>query len=483
MLVVGRIGADSVVVEVAIMRTPSGVGRRLTGRPPVVSTAVALAPDGTLLRTPRRAWFVWALAVLAYAVAVFHRGSLGVAAVDAQERFGASAAQLSLFSVLQLAVYASLQVPVGVLLDRYGTRVMVVAGAVVMAGGQALLATSTSISLAVLARALVGAGDAMTFISVLRLIPTWFAPKRAPVVTQFTGILGQLGQVAAAYPLVALLDAVGWESAFLGAAALSVVIAGMVLATVRDSPPGTSVDRTTISIPAVRRLLGETWREPGTRIGLWTHFVAQFSGNVFALLWGYPFLVVGQGLSPVTAGILLSLLVLVGMGVGPTLGALAAAWPYRRSILVFAIVGSSAFVWTVVLLWPGRSPLWLLVLLVVVLASNGPGSLLGFDYARTENPASRLGSASGIVNVGGFVASLILILAIGTILDAQTPGSSTDYSLSAFRWAFAFQYLLWALGLFGVWRHRRTLRRRLAEDGIALDTFPKAVARRLSARG
>jgi MFS family permease len=184
-------------------------------------------------------------------------------------------------------------------------------------------------------------------------------------------------------------------------------------------------------------------------------------------------------LSKTTAGLLISLLVLVGMGVGPTLGALAAAWPLRRSILVFAIVGTSATVWTVVLLWPGRAPVWLLVLLVVVLASNGPGSLLGFDYARTENPPHRLGSASGIVNVGGFVASLILIFAIGTILDAQTPGSSTDYTLSAFKAAFAFQYVLWGVGLIGVLRHRRTLRRRLAEDGVALDAFPRAVVRRL----
>ncbi|HSP38377.1 MAG TPA: MFS transporter [Frankiaceae bacterium] len=448
----------------------------------LVTAVVELAPDGTLLRTPRRAWFVWALAVLAYAVAVFDRGSLGVSAVDAQHRFGASAAELSLFVVLQLAVYASLQVPVGILLDRFGTRIMVAAGALVMATGQALLGTTTNISLAVLARALVGAGDAMTFISVLRLIPTWFAPKRAPVVTQLTGILGQLGQVAAAYPLVAVLDGFGWEPAFVGAAAVSLVIAAAVLAAVRDSPPGTTPERTTISLPAVRRVLGETWREPGTRIGLWTHFVAQFSGNVFGLLWGYPFLVVGQGLSPTTAGLLIGLLVLVGMGVGPTLGALAAAWPLRRSVLVFTVVGASATAWAVVLLWPGRAPLWLLVLLVVVLASNGPGSLLGFDYARTENPQARLGSASGIVNVGGFIASLILIFAIGTILDLLTPGGSTDYTLSAFKAAFAFQYVLWAIGLIGVLRHRRTLRRRLSEDGIALDAFPRAVARRLSAR-
>src|SRR6185312_6365809 len=153
----------------------------------------------------------------------------------------------------------------------------------------------------------------------------------------------------------------------------------------------------------------------------------------FALLWGYPFLVVGQGRSPATAAGLLTLLVVVGMGVGPVLGRLCGRWPLRRSVLVFTILGLTASVWTVVLLWPGRAPLWLLVLLVVVLATNGPGSMIGFDYARTENPVERIGSASGVVNVGGFVASLLTVLAIGAVLDLLTPGSSTDYGLGAFR--------------------------------------------------
>src|SRR4051794_2968744 len=141
-------------------------------------------------RTPRRAWIVWGLAVAAYTVAVFQRASLGVAAVDAQHRFGATAAQLSLFSVLQLAVYAGLQVPVGMLLDRLGSRRLIAAGAALMGVGQLVMATSHTVPLAVLARVLVGAGDAMTFISVLRLVPTWFAPRRVPVMSQLTGIFG-----------------------------------------------------------------------------------------------------------------------------------------------------------------------------------------------------------------------------------------------------------------------------------------------------
>ena len=116
-------------------------------------------------------------------------------------------------------------------------------------------------------------------------------------------------------------------------------------------------------------------------------------GVVFGLLWGYPFLVVGEHRSPAQAGLLITLLVVVAMVIGPVLGHLAGRWPYRRSVPVLSIVAATVIAWTMVLAWPGRAPFALLVILVVVLASNGPGSLMGFDYARTENEAERIGSA------------------------------------------------------------------------------------------
>lgn len=426
---------------------------------------------------PRRALLVWGLGVLAYGVAVFHRGSLGVAGLDAQERFGASAAQLGLFSMLQLAVYAAMQVPSGVLLDRFGSRRMVTAGALVMAAGQAVLATTDTVPGAVLARVLVGTGDALTFISVLRLVTVWFPPRRAPVFTQLTGILGQLGQVAATFPLVALLHAAGWTRTFLAVAGAGFAVAVLAGAGLRDVPAGTQVLQAA-TLAQVRARLQAAWREPATRLGLWTHFVTQFSGTVFGLLWGYPFLVVGQGLSPARAGLLLSLLVVAGVGIGPSLGALAGRWPFRRSVLVVAIVVASAAAWTAVLAWPGRAPLWLLVVLVLVLATNGPGSMLGFDYARTDNPADRLGSASGIVNVGGFVASLTTVLAVGLVLDLLA--GPQGYGLGELKAAFAVQYLLWGLGLQRVAHHRRALRqRRLAERGVLVDPLHRAVRRKV----
>jgi len=429
-------------------------------------------------RPTTRAYLVWGVALVAYAVAVFHRASLGVAAVDAQDRFSAGASAISLFLVLQLAVYAGLQVPVGVALDRFGSRRMILAGALTMAAGQLVLALATDVPTAIAARVLVGAGDAMTFISVLRVIGLWFAGGAVPLVTQLTGIFGQLGSIAAAYPLVALLHGTSWRTTFLGAAATGVLVAVLVLVALRDAPPGT-VRPAPAGMAQMRRGLAATWREPGTRIGLYTHLVTQFSGTVFALLWGYPFLVVGEGRSPATAAALLTLLVVVGMAVGPVLGRLCGRWPLRRSVLVFTILGATATAWTVVLLWPGPAPLPLLVVLVIVLGTNGPGSMIGFDYARTWNPAERLGSASGVVNVGGFVASLLTILAVGAVLDLLTPGGSTVYSLDAFRAAFAVQYVFWAVGLVGVLRHRRQLRDRLARDGVVLAPLHVAVGARL----
>lgn len=105
--------------------------------------------------------------------------------------------------------------------------------------------------------------------------------------------------------------------------------------------------------------------------------------------------------------------------------------------------------------------------------------MIGFDYARTENPAARLGSASGVVNVGGFVASLVTMLGVGVVLDVLTPGASADYSLSAFKWAFGVQYVVWALGAWQVLHYRHRMRERLARGGVVLAPLHLAVAARL----
>ena len=119
------------------------------------------------------------------------------------------------------------------------------------------------------------------------------------------------------------------------------------------------------------------------------------------------------------------------------------------------LIGAAITLWTVVLLWPGRAPLWLLVLLCIVVALGGPGSMVGFDMARSFNAPTRLGSANGIVNVGGYVASVTCIVGIGIVLDHVAPGGPATYDVDSFRAAMSVQYLVWAFGLAMMWHYRR----------------------------
>ena len=405
----------------------------------------------------RRAWMVWSSAISVYVLAVFHRTSLGVAGLVAAERFHISSTQLATFTMVQLFVYAAMQIPVGAMLDRVGAKKLLVTGVLLMTGGQFAFAFAGTFGAGVAARVFVGMGDAMIFISLVQLVALWFPPARTAMITQLTGVLGQVGAIAATVPLSAALRSVGWTRSYAAAAGVGVILGIVLIVVVRDSPYEDH-HRGELKLQAVGRALKLAWIEPGTRLGLWSHFSAQFGATVFALLWGFPFLVSGQGLTPAAASGLLIVMTVTAIASSPLIGAFVTRWPYSRSTLVLWIVGAIMAIWGVVLLWPGRAPLWLLVVLVVVLAVGGPGSMVGFDLARTFNPPTRLGSASGIVNVGGFVASLSTVALIGIVLDKVAPGGPSTYTVDSFRVAMSVQYIVWVIGLVQILRFRRKAR-------------------------
>jgi MFS family permease len=415
------------------------------------------------MHTSQRAHLVWSAGLVAYVVAVLQRSSFGVAGLDAAERFDASPTMLAGFLVLQLLVYALLQVPVGLLLDRFGARTMVLAGAVTMTAAQVLVAFATSLPLAIVARVLVGVGDALTFISVLSVLAVWFPARRVPLMTQLTALLGQFGQVLSAVPLASVLHGWGWTPAFLAAAGAGAVATVAVFAAFRNRPPGAPAPAAAASPREVLEGLTGAWRHPGTRLGLWSHAGTQFSGLVFALLWGVPYLVAGQGMSPTGASVMLTVLVAAGAVVGPVFGEFTARHPLRRSWLVLSVIAATVLVWIAVLLVPPPAPTWLLVLLVVVLAANGPCSAVGFDYARTFNPEHRRGTAVGIVNVGGFTASLTTTLLVGAVLSL-----AGGYTPEAFRIAWLVQFPIWAITVVGVLGARRKARRVMAAEGTVV---------------
>ncbi|MEZ0364272.1 nitrate/nitrite transporter [Mycobacterium sp. pUA109] len=407
-----------------------------------------------------RPWIVWCTGLLAYIVAVLDRTTFGVSGLDAADRFGASSSVLSTFVVLQIIVYAATQIPAGVLLDRFGPKAMIATGLAIISTGQLTLGLTHSLPTAIGAYALVGLGDAFIFISAIRLVPNWFAPPMVPLVTQLTGICGQLGQVLSAVPFLALLLHHGWTVAYAAAAALGVLSIVLTLALVRDTPHGTEVVAEPRTVHSTLADIKAVWSRPGTRLGFFTHMGTQFAMTVFALMWGVPYLTKAQGLTPSVAGGLLTVSVATFAVAGVAIGIFSGRHPHARPALVLGLIIASATIWTVVLALPFRAPGWLLVLLVVVIAVSQTVSLVAFDFARTYNPRTSLGTAQGMVNTGGFIASLLVMQAMGIIIGGV-------YSFDSFRAAWTVQYVVWAVAAVGVARSGRQARHseRLGEPG------------------
>jgi MFS family permease len=192
---------------------------------------------------------------------------------------------------------------------------------------------------------------------------------------------------------------------------------------------------------------------------MWTHFTTQFSGMVFLLLWGLPYLVEDQGMSRGAAGGLLTLVVVANMVFGMVFGQLISRHHGARMPLTLGVIGATATAWAAVLSWPGgQDPLWLLIGLCVVLGACGPASMIGFDFARPANPPERFGTASGIVNIGGFSASVLTLLAIGLLLDATGDN---------YRIAWSSVFVLQAVGTAQILRLRRRAER-LERERIAV---------------
>ncbi|MGN9791736.1 MFS transporter [Streptomyces sp. NPDC054847] len=425
----------------------------MSGSAPVVSLP-GDPPGG------RRAAAVWGIGVAVYFVAVIFRTSLGVAGLDAADRFDVGASALSTFSILQLLVYAGMQIPVGLMVDRLGTKKVLTIGVVLFTVGQLGFALSPSYETALASRALLGCGDAMTFISVLRLGSRWFPARRGPLIGQVAALFGMAGNLVSTLVIARMLHGVGWTATFVGSAACGVVVLILLSLFLSDHPEGHEPPPARHAGPAfVRKQIATSWREPGTRLGMWVHFTTQFPAMVFLLLWGMPFLVEAQGLSRETAGSLLTLVVLSNMLVGLVYGQVIARHHGARVPLALGTVGATAALWAATIAYPGdHAPMWLLITLCAVLGACGPASMIGFDFARPANPPERQGTASGIVNMGGFVASMTTLLAVGVLLDA----TGDDYRI-----AFSSVFVLETLGITQILRLRARAARRERERLVA----------------
>lgn len=410
---------------------------------------------------------MWGAGLAVYVLAVAHRSSFGVAPLTAAQRFDVPATVLSLFAVLQLGTYALMQLPMGMALDAWGPRRMLTSGALLMAAGQLGMAFAPDVGVAILARVLLGTGDAAVFISVLRLVWTWFDARRVPLLTQVTGLVGQLGQVVAAVPFALALHRYGWTPAFAAMAGVGLLTAVVAVTGVRPGPQDQA--------PLGRRLdgLGATLTSPGTWLGFFAHLLGGVSINTFLLMWGVPFLVEGQGLTTGQASGLLSLSTGVAIVAGPVVGEFTARHPLRRTWGTLAVAALTCTGWALVLVPSTPRSFGMLVVFTVLISVGGPSALIGMDLAASFNPPERRGTAQGVANMGGFVSAVLVMLAVGVVLDRRSPGGV--HTLADYRAALAVVLVPIAIGVVGVVVARKRVR---ASAGIVVPSLSEVWERR-----
>ncbi|WP_243794205.1 MFS transporter [Saccharopolyspora gloriosae] len=419
------------------------------------------APPGS---GSRQAWLIWGAAVLTYLAAVFHRGTLGVAGPLAIERFEVGPAALSAFTVLQVGIYAAMQIPTGLLVDRFGSRRILTAAVLLLGCGQLLFALATSYPMGLLARGVLGVGDALTWVSILRLVATRFSARQYALVATVSAALGALGGVAATFPLTALLGALGWTWTFLLVGAITAAYAAVTAGVVRDVPGTTSGGQ---DAGEILRKVRSAWAIPGTRLAFWAHFGTMFVPNALSLLWGYPYLVEAVGVPPATASVVLSLLIIGQVAGGPFVGALIGRFPACRMPIVLGYLAGNGLAWLVLLSF-ARPPLAVVCAAFLVFAMGGPVSSIAFALVRDYNPISQVGTATGIANVGGHSATALSVLSVGLLLQLAGDYRVAMLALLAFLLLSVFRTAVW-------WRRTRAAVLTAQDRG---DPVPVLVRRR-----
>jgi MFS family permease len=419
----------------------------------------------------------WLLAVSVYFLAVLNRSSLGVAALQAEHRFGISPGLLSSFVILQVGIYAAMQVPAGILVDRFGPRRLLATAATLMGVAQLAFALVDSYPLALLARGLLGCGDALTFLSVLRFSVGRFSPQRYPIVVSLTALLGIVGNLVATLPLSLALQHVGWSTSFLVMAVASAgsgLLVWMMLpedvATRSRRPTGPELRE---QVARVGRRVAAAWAHPGTRLGFWLHFACMSTPTALAVLWGFPYLVDGLGFTHDAASLTLLFSVVTGGVAVVAIGWFIGRWPVLRVAVAAGYCVLTMAGWAVLLSSPPDEVSHAYAAgLICFTTIGGPASSIAFALARDYNGSRIVGTASGVVNVGGFLATIIAALIMGAVLDA-TGSSPADY-----RWAMA---ALLSVQLLGTMQVGRWWLRARANNLVALnqgDEVPIPVTRR-----
>lgn len=423
----------------------SEAGQPASGRPD--------RPDGSS-RTRTLPWIVWGLGAALFCYGFFQRVAPGVMVDPLMRDFQVGGALLGGLSAFYFYAYAGLQIPVGLLVDRYGPRRMLALGAALCGLGSLAFGLSQQVEVAYFGRLLIGAGAGFGFVGTLKLATLWFPPQRFAQLAGMTMMLGMLGGILGQAPLAALVEAFGWRGTMLWAALAGLLLALAIWLVVRDA--GTAQPSQTRS--GAQASAGELWggilRVLGTRqLWLITLLAAAMSAPMLTVagLWGVPWLMHVHDYSRSEAAGTTSLM-LIGWAVGsPVAGIVSDRLARRRlPVMLGGLLGLAGLV--ALLYLPGLPPALLSSLFF--LSGLGLGCMaITYAMARETVPAAEAGAAMALVNTATVGSGALFQPLVGWLLDLGWDGTlqagARIYGAGAYDVALGTLAVFLAAGLFG----------------------------------
>ncbi len=397
-----------------------------------------------------RIWLIWSFGPAVFFYAFFQRVAPSIMIDQLMRDLDINGAVLGNLSAFYFYSYAFMQIPVGLLMNRFGPRRLLTFGAGICALGTLLFAAAQSLPIAYAGRLLVGIGASFGFVSSLTLASHWLPKHRFALSSGLLMTAGMAGGMLGQAPLAAFVELSGWRLA-IGSSAL----AGFMLALgawliVRDWRPGH--DPQTQQMHAQTRLLDNLKIVIRTPQNLLTALVcASMTAPLlaFAGLWGVAWLMQVHAMTrPQAAG--MTSLLLLGWAVGsPIMGALGdRLGKHGRALVLACTIGTGALAAIVYL---DGIPTGLLGGLFFLCGIAFGTTVLGFAHVRASNPAPLQGPAFGLLNASIVITGAIFQPLIGALLDLRWQGQmhagAPVYLLETYRFAFSCLFVFLAMGI------------------------------------
>ena len=347
--------------------------------------------------------------------------------------FAVGGAVLGHLSAAYFYGYAGMQIPVGVLLDRFGPRRLMTLAALVCAGGCVLFALSSSLAAASAGRLLIGASAAFSLVGSMAVAGQWFHANRFALLSGLSMAMGMAGGVFGQAPLRLAVEAADWRAVTAVLASGGLALAVAAWATVRDRWRGSGGLGRALS--GLGLVLGDRQIWLVALVGLGTSAPLL----AFASLWGVPFLEAAYGLQRREAATLTSIM-FVGWGVGaPIVGWLSDRIGRRKPPLITGLLLETTALALLVYV-PGL-PVPALAALCFLVGLFGSAQIVCFALARENHPAALSGTAIGFVNGMVTGAGALFQPLVGLLLDLAWTGETSlgarIYAPEGYRLAFA----------------------------------------------